>query len=179
MAQRGASAGIAAPLSTGSPNTLRMRPSAAEPTGTEMGPPASTASDPRTTPSVLDIATARTWLRPMCCCTSATTRTGAPVSDRPTISSALYNSGRCSASNSTSSTGPMIWATLPTFLMAVAVMGRESRVDLALQRSGAADDFGDFLRDRRLARPVVGPPQHGEHVAGVVGRILHRGSACR
>ena len=26
---------------------------------------------PRTTPSVDDMATARTWLRPMCCCTSA------------------------------------------------------------------------------------------------------------
>ena len=35
--------------------------------------PVSTTSMPRTTPSVDDIATARTWLRPMCCCTSTTT----------------------------------------------------------------------------------------------------------
>ena len=35
-----------------------------------MGAPVSTTSIPRTTASVDDIATARTWLRPMCCCTS-------------------------------------------------------------------------------------------------------------
>jgi len=31
---------------------------------------------PRVTPSVLLIATARTWFCPMCCCTSAVSRTG-------------------------------------------------------------------------------------------------------
>ncbi len=65
--------GIGAPLSTGSPSTLRMRPSAGAPTGTVIGPPVSTTSMPRTTASVDDMATARTWLRPMCCCTSTTT----------------------------------------------------------------------------------------------------------
>ena len=46
--------------------------------GTEMGPPVSSAGMPRTRPSVELIATARTWLRPMCCWTSATRRTGWP-----------------------------------------------------------------------------------------------------
>ena len=55
-----------------------MRPSAASPTGTVIGPPVSTTSMPRTTPSVDDMATARTWLRPMCCCTSTTTLTSMP-----------------------------------------------------------------------------------------------------
>ena len=83
------------------------------PTGTMIGPPVSTTSMPRTTASVDDMATARTWLRPMCCCTSTVTRIGSPDSDVALISSALYSSGRCSASNSTSSTGPMTWTTLP------------------------------------------------------------------
>ena len=74
IGQRSASAGIGAPLSTGSPSTFRMRPSAGAPTGTEIAAPVSTTSMPRVTPSVLDMATARTWLRPMCCCTSTTTR---------------------------------------------------------------------------------------------------------
>ncbi len=121
IGHRSTLAGIGGPLSTGSPITLRMRPNAASPTGTVMALPVSTTSMPRTTPSVDDMATARTWLRPMCCCTSATTLIGSPVSDVPVIESALYSSGRCPASNSTSSTGPMIWTILPT--VAVAVMG--------------------------------------------------------
>ncbi len=66
-----------------------MRPNAAAPTGTEIAAPVSRAAMPRTTPSVVDMATARTWLRPMCCCTSHTTRIGAPESVVPTISIAL------------------------------------------------------------------------------------------
>ena len=34
----------------------------------------------RTTPSVEDMATARTWPRPMCCCTSAVRSISCPVS---------------------------------------------------------------------------------------------------
>ena len=89
IGQRSTSAGIAAPLSTGSPSTLRIRPSAAAPTGTVIADPVSIASMPRTTPSVELMATVRTWLRPMCCCTSTTTRIGAPASVVPLISSAL------------------------------------------------------------------------------------------
>ena len=46
--------------STGSPSTLKMRPRVASPTGTEIGAPVSVAAMPRTRPSVLLIATART-----------------------------------------------------------------------------------------------------------------------
>ena len=60
IGHRSALAGIAAPSSTGSPSTFRIRPSAAFPTGTVIGPPESTTSMPRTTPSVELIATART-----------------------------------------------------------------------------------------------------------------------
>ena len=59
------------------------------PTGTEIGPPVSTTSMPRTTASVDDMATARTWLRPMCCCTSETTRMSVPSCAFAVISSAL------------------------------------------------------------------------------------------
>ncbi|MNC88714.1 hypothetical protein D3C83_45600 [compost metagenome] len=60
IGQRVALAGMSGPLSTGLPSTFRMRPSAGAPTGTVIEPPVSTASIPRTTPSVLDMATART-----------------------------------------------------------------------------------------------------------------------
>jgi hypothetical protein len=73
IGQRSALAGMSPRSSTGSPVTLRIRPSAAAPTGTVIGLPVSSTSIPRTTPSVDDIATARTMLRPMCCCTSSVT----------------------------------------------------------------------------------------------------------
>ncbi len=46
--------------STGSPTTLRMRPSVARPTGTVIGRPVSVTLPPRTRPSVPVIATQRT-----------------------------------------------------------------------------------------------------------------------
>ncbi len=60
-----------------------MRPRAASPTGTEIAAPVSVTGMPRSTPSVDDIATARTWLRPMCCCTSTVTLSGSPSADVP------------------------------------------------------------------------------------------------
>ncbi len=54
-----------------SPSTLKMRPSVASPTGTEIGAPVSLTSAPRASPSVESIATARTRSFPRCCCTSA------------------------------------------------------------------------------------------------------------
>jgi hypothetical protein len=44
---------------------------------------------PRTTASVDDMATARTWLRPMCCCTSAVTLMGEPSGATVSIRMAL------------------------------------------------------------------------------------------
>jgi len=75
--------------STGSPSTLRMRPSAGSPTGTAMERPVSTTSMPRCTPSVELIDTARTWERPMCCWTSATRSISRPDSVSAVSLSAL------------------------------------------------------------------------------------------
>jgi hypothetical protein len=47
-------------LSTGSPVTLKMRPSTPSPTGTVIGAPVSVIAMPRTRPSTEDIAMART-----------------------------------------------------------------------------------------------------------------------
>ena len=60
--------------------TFRIRPSVSRPTGTEIGPPRSTAFMPRTMPSVGFIETQRTTLSPSCCATSAMTSIGSPVS---------------------------------------------------------------------------------------------------
>src|SRR5213594_1060344 len=178
MGHRSALAGIGSPSSTGSPSTLRMRPSAAFPTGTVIGPPLSSAGMPRTTPSVELIATARTWLRPMCCCTSATRRTPGCSMTR-----ALYSSGSFSGSNSTSSTGPMTWTTLPTlclvspagffgaFFVLVAIVPQV----LSLQSLRPTDDLRQLLRNLRLPCPIVRALQQLDDVPGVVGGVLHRG----
>ena len=75
--------------STGSPSTLRMRPSAGFPTGTAIAWPVSNTSIPRCTPSVELIDTARTWDLPMCCCTSATRSISRPDSVSAVSLSAL------------------------------------------------------------------------------------------
>ena len=79
----------ASPLSTGSPSTLKIRPSVASPTGTVIGAPVSTTSRPRARPSVASIAIARTRSSPRCCCTSATSVVAAPSAAGTLISSAL------------------------------------------------------------------------------------------
>ena len=60
--------------SIGSPITFMMRPSVAGPTGTRMGPPVSITSWPRTRPSVVSMAMARTVFSPRCWATSNTRR---------------------------------------------------------------------------------------------------------
>ena len=66
--------------SIGSPSTLSSRPSVSRPTGIEMGEPVSTTSIPRTSPSVLDMATVRTRFSPRCWATSSVRRiSGRPV----------------------------------------------------------------------------------------------------
>ncbi len=66
--------------STGRPSTLITRPSVAVPTGIAIGSPVSTASIPRTRPSVGSIATQRTRDSPRCCSTSSVTSIATPVS---------------------------------------------------------------------------------------------------
>ena len=63
-------------LSTGSPSTLKIRPSVAPPTGTLRGAPVSITSIPLVRPSVALMATARTRLFPNNCCTSQVTLIG-------------------------------------------------------------------------------------------------------
>jgi hypothetical protein len=47
----------------------------------------------------------------------------------------------------------------------------------SLERVGAGDDLDELLGDRGLARAVVGEGQPVDHLAGVLGRRLHRGHA--
>ena len=61
--------------STGSPITFQMRPRVCGPTGIMMGAPVSTASMPRTRPSVDDMATVRTRSPGRWVCTSNTVLT--------------------------------------------------------------------------------------------------------
>src|SRR6266581_1514834 len=106
--------------STGSPITLSTRPRVAGPTGTMMGPPVSVAFIPRTMPSVGSMETQRARFSPMCCSTSAITSMAMPL---PLPSSWMRTAlwmGGMAWSNSTSTTGPMICTTRPTFSLAAS-----------------------------------------------------------
>src|SRR5262249_52500399 len=101
--------------STGSPTTLMMRPSVPSPTGTAIGWPVSITSCPRTSPSLVSIATVRTVVSPRCCATSSTKRLPWFL-----VSSALRIAGRW-PSNCTSTTAPMTWVMCPIWLLGVAM----------------------------------------------------------
>src|SRR5205807_8735331 len=88
------SAGSSSPWSIGSPSRLKMRPSVASPTGTVIGPPVSTTSRPRESPSVVSIATARTRSSPRCCWTSHTSRLPPAPALTPSASSSAAAAGR-------------------------------------------------------------------------------------
>src|SRR5437870_3291241 len=151
--------------STGSPITLRIRPRVSGPTGIMIGPPVSTTSAPRTSPSVVSIAIVRTVFSPRCCATSRTRL-------RPALStcSALRIDGN-SPSKWTSTTAPMTWVIVPTILEA---MIRSSPI---LQRLGPGDDLDQLLGDDGLARAIVVHRQPVDHIAGVAGGVVHRGHA--
>src|SRR5215470_14634928 len=150
--------------STGSPMTLMMRPSVPSPTGTVIGPPLSVTSWPRTSPSVESIATVRTVDSPRCCATSSTRRL-----PWLSVSSALRIGGK-SPSKCTSTTAPITWEMRPVLL---AILSSEG--SLLLQRLGAGDDLDQLFGDHRLARAVVGERLLADHLAGIAGRIVHRG----
>src|SRR5687768_9588072 len=94
-------------------------------------------------------------------------------------------------SNSASITGPITCTTRPTLRATAAARGATVAVSGAVaaisvsfacsvklfERRGAADDLGDLLRDRGLPHPVVGAREALQHVAGVVGGVLHRRAA--
>src|SRR5579871_1431327 len=152
--------------SIGSPTTLMMRPSVSGPTGTEIGAPVSTASVPRTRPSVVSIATVRTALSPRCCATSSTR-----VLPSCFTCSADKIAGR-SPSNFTSTTAPMTWVMRPTLFFAMGVLS-----SLASDGLGTGDDLDQLLGDDGLSRAVIVHGQAVDHVAGIARRVVHRGHA--
>src|SRR5690348_7527350 len=149
--------------STGSPMTLRMRPSVSGPTGIMIGSPVSTTSAPRTSPSVVSIAIVRTVFSPSCCATSRTRV-------RPLFSmcSAFWIAGK-SPSKCTSTTAPITWVTVPMVFLAM-FLGFPCG---GLQRLGAGDDFDQLLGDDGLARAVVIEGQPIDHIAGIAGGVVH------
>src|SRR5215468_10798349 len=84
--------------------------------------------------------------------------------------------GSSSRENSTSITAPMHWTMVPSFAAVEVIFGVPS-VRFASNGGRAADDLGEFLRDRRLAGLVVDQLQLVDDRPGVVGRGLHRDHA--
>src|SRR6266568_4133186 len=190
--------------STGSPITLSTRPRVAGPTGTMMGPPVSVAFIPRTMPSVGSMETQRARFSPMCCSTSAITSMAMPL---PLPSSWMRTAlwmGGMAWSNSTSTTGPMICTTRPTFSLAASfpafvidpppyrdrsstphpipppVGGGERRTSVCSARSSGGgarsrDDLDDLLGDRGLPDLVHVEGQAVDHVARIVRGRVHGG----
>src|SRR5436190_3004764 len=145
---------------------------------------------------------ARTRLSPICWATSATMRMGSPSSSI-SISMAWLISGSASGGNSTSTTGPAMATTRPSFSSvparssAVTVIGStpllsrrslgghadaevfaerllRALLSVVAERLGATDDLGDLGGDGVLSGPVHHAREaHGELV-GVVARGLHR-----
>ena len=106
--------------STGSPITLRMRPSTSLPTGTEIGPPVFFTCWPRTRPSVESMAMQRAVFSPRCCATSMVRLSD--LSEIPGFETvrAVKISGSDPAGNSTSTTGPITCVTLPNFAVSLS-----------------------------------------------------------
>src|SRR5205814_8346335 len=144
---------------------------------------------------------ARTRFSPICCATSATMEIVSPSSSI-SISMAVLISGRASGGNSTSTTGPAMATTRPSFSSvparssAVMVIGSTPLLSLGslcghahaevlaerLLRAlsavaeglGATDDLGDLGGDGVLSGPVHDAREaHGELV-GVDARRRHR-----
>src|SRR5215469_5418679 len=156
--------------------TLRMRPRVSGPTGIVIGSPVSVAWVPRTNPSVVSIAIVRTTFSPTCCATSRTSFSP----DRSTCS-ALRIAGN-SPSKWTSTTGPTTWVIVPMLFLAmfskILVAFRPAiSASGGAQRFGAGNDLDQFLGNRRLASAVVVERQPGDHIAGIAGRVVHRGHA--
>src|SRR5256885_3752702 len=156
--------------SIGAPITLNIRPRVSTPTGTEMGAPVATTLSPRRKPSVASVAMQRTTLSPIAPSTSSTTLLPAAV-----FTSSDPNSSGCSpAGNSTSTTAPITWGTLPSFvLLFVCAIAPPSLPLGGAHRLGAAHDLHQLGGDPCLADLVGVQRQRLDQVAGGGGRILH------
>src|SRR4051812_25141573 len=142
---------------------------------------------------------ARTRPSPICCATSAVISTSLPPSSTVNCTAWLI-SGSAPRGNSTSTTGPAMATTLPSFssvsvsaavsvtVMSVPRVERfehevfgndlvEQQVFLAAcrlpQGLGTTDDLHDLRGDRVLAGPVHGAAEVRDEVFRVVGRGLH------
>src|SRR2546422_6292174 len=158
--------------STGSPTTLRMRPSTSLPTGTEIGPPVFFTCWPRTRPSVESMAMQRTVFSPRCCATSMVRLSD--LSEIPWFETvkAVKISGSDPGGNSTSTTDPITCVTLPNF--AVSLSATAIVTSLSLQRLSAGDDLHQLLGDRRLPGAVVLEREPPDHLVCVLGGGVHR-----
>src|SRR3954471_2970565 len=186
---------ISSPSSIGSPSRLKMRPSVTSPTGTVIGPPVSSTSIPRARPSVVSMATARTRSSPRCCCTSHTSTPASPPPARSGSSSPVGSwrtmiaeliSGSLSG-NTASMTTPWISSIRPTFFWpsrcpsgfccSVVSSVLASTAFLSDQGFRPGNDFHDLLGDLGLALAVHLQRQVLDQLAGVLGRVAHRGHA--
>src|SRR5438874_3924034 len=156
--------------SMGAPITLNMRPSVSTPTGTEMGAPVATTLSPRRNPSVASMAMQRTTLSPMAPSTSSTTVRPSLIFTRRASNSSGWSPG----GNSTSTTAPMTWLTLPSrVLLFVAAIDSPFLPLSGAHGLGAAHDFHQLGGDAGLADLVRVKRQRVDQVAGGVGRVLH------
>src|SRR2546430_6686775 len=145
---------------------------------------------------------ARTRLSPICWATSATMRMASPSSSI-SISMAWLISGRASGGNSTSTTGPAMATTRPSFssvparssavmvigstpLLSRHSLGGHAHAEVFAERLlrtllsgvaeglGATDDLGDLGGDGVLSGAVHHAREAHSELVGVVARGLHR-----
>src|SRR5258705_9163551 len=154
-----------------------MRPRPTSPTGTEIGPPLSTACMPRTSPAVELMAMQRTTVSPMWSATSTVRSMPFALSS---IRIALRIFGSLSGSNATSTVGPITCTTRPAFMLGSSqpTGTRPARRWGLLERLGATHDGQQFLGDHRLANPVSLQHQRIDQLARILAPRSQRDHAC-
>ncbi len=174
---RRSSVAIGPASSIGRPSTSMMRPSVAVPTGTEIAAPVLLTVMPRRRPSDEPIAMVRTTPSPSCCCTSKVRPFSASDAAGVREHQRVVNAGhrlareldvdhRADALNDCPLTHGSCLP-VPCIRFLASRTGPRCRVggpDDRLDRSRAADDLGQFLGDRRLARLVVRQLQLVDHL---------------
>src|SRR5205823_2532833 len=111
-----------------------------------------------------------TAFSPRCWATSNTRRTFLPVLGSVLVVSIAFRIAGSSPSNSTSTTAPMTWISLPLDLPVEGAM----MFSLSLDRGSAGDDFDQLLGDLRLAGTVHLNGEGLDKVARIARGIVHR-----